>query len=217
MVDGFEWDHSRSDRTGIFESVYCEGKAVSDLESIALFHIDRGARVLFTRLDAVMFDRLSKSTQSKLQYNKISHTAYLNVQDQETKDLGIGIVCAGTSDMRIAAEVKDTLYFYGIEAELYSDIGVAGIWRLFDRLESIKKKRLLIALAGMEGAIFSVLSGLVSAPVIAVPTSVGYGVNEGGNNALTSALGSCSDGVLTTNIDNGYGAAIAAIKILHIK
>ena len=103
--------------------------------------------------------------------------------------------------------------FNGFDAPIYADLGVAGLWRLMEKIEEIRQYKIIIALAGMEGALFSVLAGLVQAPVIAVPTSVGYGVSANGKTALGSALSSCAPGILTMNIDNGFGAAIAAIKI----
>jgi len=124
-------------------------------------------------------------------------------------------VTAGTSDLRVAKEAQRTLNFNGFDAPIYADIGVAGLWRLLDKIEDIQQHKIIIALAGMEGALFSVLAGLVRAPIIAVPTSVGYGISSGGKVALDSALASCSPGILTVNIDNGFGAANAAIKIMQ--
>ena len=128
---------------------------------------------------------------------------------------GIGIVAAGTSDLPIAAEAARTLAFLGFDAPVIADVGVAGLWRLMRRLDEIRAHRVVIAVAGMEGALFSVLAGLIDAPVIAVPASVGYGVSAGGMAALHSALASCAPGVLTVNIDNGFGAAVAAVKMVN--
>ena len=130
-------------------------------------------------------------------------------------DSGIGIVAAGTSDLPVAREAARTLEFSGHRAEIVADVGVAGLWRLTDRLDQLRRCRVLIAVAGMEGALFSVLAGLVPAPVIAVPTSVGYGVATGGKAALFAALASCAPGLVVVNIDNGFGAAVAALKILR--
>ena len=117
--------------------------------------------------------------------------------------------------MRVATEARETLRFNGFQPSLISDVGVAGLWRLLDRIDEIRQASVVIAVAGMEGALFSVLGGLISAPIIAVPTSVGYGVSRDGKTALTSALASCAPGIVTVNIDNGFGAAVAAIKMLH--
>jgi NCAIR mutase (PurE)-related protein len=129
---------------------------------------------------------------------------------------GIGIVAAGTSDLPVAREAARTLAFAGHHAEIIADVGVAGLWRLLGCLDALRQCRVLIAVAGMEGALFSVLAGLVKAPVIAVPTSVGYGIAEGGKAALYAALASCAPGLVVVNIDNGFGAAAAAIKMLRL-
>jgi len=129
---------------------------------------------------------------------------------------GVGIVCAGTSDMGVAIEAQRALAFHGVSATLIGDVGVAGLWRLFDRLDEITSWRAAIVVAGMEGALFSVVAGQVPGLVIAVPTSIGYGVAAGGMAALHSALASCAPGVVVVNIDNGFGAACAALKMLRV-
>jgi NCAIR mutase (PurE)-related protein len=127
----------------------------------------------------------------------------------------VAIVAGGTSDAAVAREAARTLAFEGEEATLVLDVGVAGLWRLTERLDAIRTHRVIIAVAGMEGAIFSVLTGLVAAPVLAVPVSVGYGVGAGGQVALNAALASCASGLSVLNIDNGFGAAHAALRILN--
>ena len=129
---------------------------------------------------------------------------------------GIGIVTAGTSDLGVAGEAARTLAFHGYAAPIIADVGVAGLWRLLERLEEIRRLRVIIAVAGMEGALFSVLAGLVAAPVIALPSSVGYGVATGGRVALEAALASCAPGLTVVNIDNGFGAACAAIGMMKL-
>jgi NCAIR mutase (PurE)-related protein len=126
----------------------------------------------------------------------------------------VAIVAGGTSDARVAREASRTLAFEGEEATLVVDVGVAGLWRLMERIDEIRRHRVVIAVAGMEGALFSVLGGLVASPVVAVPTSVGYGVGAGGQTALNAALASCASGLTVVNIDNGFGAAHAALRIL---
>jgi hypothetical protein len=125
------------------------------------------------------------------------------------------VVCAGTSDLPVAREAARTLHFAGYDAPVIADVGVAGLWRLMQRIDEIRSFEVVIAVAGMEGALFSVLAGLVDAPVIAVPTSVGYGVAHGGHAALHSALASCATGIVAVNIDNGFGAAGAALRLLR--
>jgi NCAIR mutase (PurE)-related protein len=129
---------------------------------------------------------------------------------------GVGIVCAGTSDLAVGVEAQRALAFHGVQAPLIGDVGVAGLWRFLDHLEQIAAWRIVIVVAGMEGALFSVAAGQVRGLVIAVPTSVGYGVATGGTTALHSALASCAPGVVTVNIDNGFGAACAALKLLRV-
>jgi NCAIR mutase (PurE)-related protein len=127
----------------------------------------------------------------------------------------VAIVTAGTSDMAVAAEAMRTLAFAGEASERHVDLGVAGLWRILERREHLATFPIIIVIAGMEGSLFSVLGGLVGSVVIAVPTAVGYGATAGGRVALASALGGCAPGLLTVNIDNGYGAASAALRILN--
>lgn len=216
-MSNFIWDDQRAARTGIAETVLCDGKNSDDLIQIIKYHCGRKEPVLLTRLSDASWSAIPAELKKALLYNADARTAIINPSKKESKKAGIGIVCAGTSDISIAREAQETLCFYGYEAPIIADVGVAGLWRLMSKLEELKRHDLLIAVAGMEGALFSVLPGLVSAPVIAVPSSIGYGVNAGGVNALNSALGSCAPGVVTVNIDNGYGAAIAAIKMMKLR
>jgi NCAIR mutase (PurE)-related protein len=126
----------------------------------------------------------------------------------------IAVVCAGTSDLRVATESVRTLAFAGETATLFVDVGVAGLWRLMEQLDDIRRHRVIVAVAGMEGALFSVLTGLVASAVVAVPTSVGYGVSAGGRVALEAALACCASGLAVVNIDNGFGAAHFALRML---
>lgn len=200
-------DWERPQRTGLPEAVQCESKSP---EQIAAILEAAGERTLFlTRLSPEKRAVLS----SALSYHAVSRTAVWGAIPALTRT-GAVVVAAGTSDMPVAEEARQTLRFHGLDAPLLADIGVAGLWRLLARVDEIRQHRVVIAVAGMEGALFTVLAGLVAAPVIAVPASVGYGVASGGHAALTSALASCSPGVVTVNIDNGYGAACAALRIL---
>jgi pyridinium-3,5-biscarboxylic acid mononucleotide synthase len=214
-IGWFEIDWDRERRTGIPEVVLCASKSVSQIEAILSAAADAGRRLLFTRLEPAVFEILSAGSHTRLNYDPVSRTAWYGptVADADLKP-GIGIVAAGTSDLPVAAEAARTLAFLGFQAPVIADVGVAGLWRLMRRLDEIRTHRVVIAMAGMEGALFSVLAGLIDAPVIAVPTSVGYGVSAGGMAALHSALASCAPGLLTVNIDNGFGAAVAAVKII---
>jgi pyridinium-3,5-biscarboxylic acid mononucleotide synthase len=202
-------DWQREARTGNTEAVLCDTKTLAQIAAILTTARAKGRRLLLTRLDADSFAALP---DVGMDYDPISRTAILG--DCFTTLPGIGIVAAGTSDLSIATEAARTLAFHGYGAPITADVGVAGLHRLLDRLEELRRHRVLIAVAGMEGALFSVLAGLVAAPVIAVPTPHGYGVAEGGHLALHSALGSCSPGISVVNIGNGFGAACAAIRIL---
>ena len=214
-MDNFIWDKERKSRTGVAEAVFCSHKSNSDLQAIIRFNIEQKSSVLLTRLQEQQWLALPDEIKPSLDYDACSETAILNPPAIMIPSGDICIVTAGTSDISVATEAQRTLAFNGYQAPIISDVGVAGLWRLMDKIEHIREYKIIIALAGMEGALFSVLAGLVSSPIIAVPTSVGYGVSEGGKTALESALGSCSPGILTVNIDNGFGAANAAIKIIN--
>ena len=178
----------------------------------AIIAASAGRRLLLTRLSATVHQALAAETRELLDYDLLSGTAVLG-ERIALVDSGIGIVAAGTSDLPVAREAARTLAFSGYRAEIIVDVGITGLWRLMERLDVLCQCRVLIAVAGMEGALFSVLAGLVRAPVIAVPTSVGYGVAEGGKAALHAALASCAPGLVVVNVDNGFGAAAAALKM----
>ena len=216
MTD-FEIDWERERRTGVPEAVLCSFKSASQIEAILAAAVTADRRLLFTRLDPAVIAALGPESRTRLgNYDPLSRTAWYgpSIAEADLKP-GVGIVAAGTSDLPVASEAARTLAFLGFQAPVIADVGVAGLWRLMRRLDEIRAHRVVIAVAGMEGALFSVLAGLIDAPVIAVPASVGYGVSAGGMAALHSALASCAPGVLTVNIDNGFGAAVAAVKIIN--
>lgn len=219
-MNNFIWDEERTLRTGAAEAILCEGKTANDLIALVKHHLELTTPILLTRLTNQQWSQLSSQLTPELQaricYHASSKTAVINQRPPIHDDSSIGVVCAGTSDFPLAQEAKETLRFYGYKAPLICDVGVAGLWRLMGEIENIRKFKIIIAVAGMEGALFSVLAGLVKAPIIALPSPVGYGVNAGGITALNSALGSCSPGIVTVNIDNGFGAAISAIKIMNM-
>jgi pyridinium-3,5-biscarboxylic acid mononucleotide synthase len=209
-VKDFEIDWDRERRTRVVEALFCEGKSPTQIAEI--LGTAKGRRMLLTRLAAEVFDELPVELRSTLDYEPLSRTAILG--DPLPKlESGIGIVCAGTSDLPVALEVARTLAFHGHACTLIADVGVAGLWRLLRRLDEIRSFSVVIAIAGMEGALFSVLAGLVDSPIIAVPTSVGYGAAAGGQLALNAALAGCGPGLTTVNIDNGFGAACAASRM----
>jgi NCAIR mutase (PurE)-related protein len=206
-----DWDRER--RTGVPEVILCQAKTPTQIDAIIAASV--GRRLLLTRLSVAVYQALAFERRELLDYDPFSGTGVLG-EPLALTDSGIGIVAAGTSDLQVAREAARTLAFAGHRAEVIVDVGVAGLWRLMDRLDALSQCRVLIAVAGMEGALFSVLAGLVRAPVIAVPTSVGYGVAEGGRAALHAALASCAPGLVVVNIDNGFGAAAAALKMLRM-
>jgi NCAIR mutase (PurE)-related protein len=209
-------DFDRAARTGVPEAVLCEHKNADQIAAIAAAVTEARGRMMFTRLWPEMFAALPADLRQSLDYDRLSGTAFLGVTGPAPALIeGVGIVAAGVSDLPVAREAARTLAFLGYAAPLTADVGVAGLWRLTGQLEALRRHRLIIAVAGLEGALFSVLAGLVEAPVIAVATAVGYGVAAGGRVALDAALASCAPGVVAVNIDNGFGAAAAAVKIFR--
>ena len=215
MAHDLLFDFDRVDRIGLSEALYCAGKTPEQIESAVAELVNRDVRLLLTRLDELNYAQLSKPVQALLNYDPVSRTALVGPSPTPELPARIAIVTAGTSDLPIAREASRTLLFHGKSAEIMADLGVAGLWRLLERRAELATFPVIIAIAGMEGAFFSVLGGLVGNPIIAVPTSTGYGVTAGGHTALHAALGSCAPGVLVVNIDNGFGAACAALRILR--
>lgn len=205
-----DWDRER--RTGIAEALLCDGKSAAQIAAILESAADRA--MLLTRLDDAKHAALSAPLRARLDHDPLSRTAFFGAVPAPAQR-GPCVVCAGTSDLPVAREAARTLHFAGYDAPVIADVGVAGLWRLMQRIDEIRSFDVVIAVAGMEGALFSVLAGLVDAPVIAVPSSIGYGVAHGGHAALHSALASCATGVVAVNIDNGFGAALAAHRILQ--
>ncbi|AWB66102.1 circadian phase modifier CpmA [Saccharobesus litoralis] len=215
MNDAFIWDAERASRTGVAEAVFCQGKANGDLIAIIEHNLSQQRPLFMTRLSQEQWCALLEQQQSILDYDPHSQTAMANVKANSVDTKSVCIVCAGTSDLSVAKEAQRSLLFNGVTAPLIADVGVAGLWRLMDKIELIRQYKMIIAVAGMEGALFSVLAGLVTAPIVAVPSAVGYGVSAHGQAALSSALASCSPGIMTVNINNGFGAAACVVKTLR--
>ena len=210
----FRIDWDRGQRCGTSEAVLCDPKSAAQVDAIVVHAAELGRRLFLTRLSPRKLSRLSPRARELLDYDTVTRTAILGGLPPTQGERRVAIVCGGTSDLPVAGEAARTLAFAGEAATLLADVGVAGLWRLVDRIEEIRQHRVVIAVAGMEGALFSVLTGLVRGAVIAVPTSVGYGVAENGRTALNAALASCASGLAVVNIDNGFGAAHAALRIL---
>ncbi|WP_338667947.1 nickel pincer cofactor biosynthesis protein LarB [Pseudodesulfovibrio methanolicus] len=209
-----KFDLHRSLRNGFPEVVYGEGKTPEQVGEIFTRMGDQ-ANILATRVSREMADHVL-SVCPDAGYNAMGRTLTLARQPIVYREGEIAIVTAGTSDLSVAEEARVTCEMLGSRARITSDVGVAGIHRLLDRLDDIRKARVIIVIAGMEGALSSVIGGLVSQPIIAVPTSVGYGASFSGLSALLGMLTSCASGVTVVNIDNGFGAACAACKINNL-
>lgn len=203
-------DSHRAVRTGFAEVVYCENKADDFLVEIFSRLFSDNGEVMGTRCSEKQY-RLLKKRLPELTYDPISRIAKI---EKPQKRVGLIAVCtAGTADIAVAEECAQTAEFFGQNVERFYDIGVSGIHRLLSKVDRLQKANCVVAVAGMEGALASVIGGLVANPVIAVPTSVGYGANFHGLSALLTMINSCSNGVATVNIDNGFGAGFLASQV----
>lgn len=208
-------DHHRALRQGFPEVVYGAGKTPEQICAIAARIAERGDGVLVTRLPAGAAERLSNVLPS-VEINDMARTALLRGAAEPPRGVGtVAVVTAGTSDLPVAEEAAVTLGALGDCVSRITDVGVAGIHRVLGKRDELLSAAVVIVVAGMDGALPSVIGGLVRAPVIAVPTSVGYGASFGGIAALLTMLNSCAAGVTVVNIDNGFGAAVAASRITH--
>lgn len=209
-----KFDLHRALRNGFPEVIYGEGKTPEQVGEIFTRMGDH-SNILATRVSREMADHVL-SVCPDAEYNAMGRALTLAREPIAYREGEIAIVTAGTSDLSVAEEARVTCQMLGSRARITSDVGVAGIHRLLDRLDDIRKARVIIVIAGMEGALSSVIGGLVSQPIIAVPTSVGYGASFSGLSALLGMLTSCASGVTVVNIDNGFGAACAACKINNL-
>jgi NCAIR mutase (PurE)-related protein len=208
-------DHHRAIRQGFPEVVFGGGKTPEQIVAIAQRIAERGDGVLVTRIAEDAVPPLARALPG-IEHNAIGRTALLRPATQPPRAHGtLLIVTAGTSDLPVAEEAAVTADAMGCETERLTDVGVAGIHRLLARRELLEAARVIVVVAGMDGALASVVGGLVRVPVIAVPTSIGYGAAFQGLAPLLTMLNSCAAGVAVVNIDNGFGAAVAAARILH--
>lgn len=204
-------DHDRARRCGFPEVVFCQGKTPADAAAIATAIVARSGRVLLTRADPHHAAAVQRALPHAVWHER---ARCLTVANAEPAEQGhVAVVAAGTADLPVAEEAAVTLRFAGNRVATFTDIGVAGLHRLLARLDAIRSANAVVAVAGMEGALPSVLAGLLDRPVIAVPTSVGYGASFGGLAALLAMLNSCAAGVAVVNIDNGFGAGYLASLI----
>ncbi len=208
-------DNHRELRTGYPEVVFCEGKTPEQVSNIMEYMATQKVNILGTRASKEIYDAVRRIIP-RAEYNEPGRTiTYRQVETELTKT-SIAVLTAGTSDMPVAEEAAVTAEFFGNRVKRYFDVGVAGIHRLYNSLDEIRKARVIIVIAGMEGALPSIVGGLVDKPIIAVPTSVGYGASFNGLSALLGMLTSCASGVSVVNIDNGFGAAYMASMINKI-
>jgi NCAIR mutase (PurE)-related protein len=205
-------DNHREMRTGYPEIVYCAGKTIDQVKEIIRVMSARESNVIGTRATPEMYEAVKKITDEAVYY-PVARIISVQRKKPDYPDSSIAVITAGTSDMPVAEEASITAELLGNKVIRIYDAGVAGIHRLVDKLTEIRKCKVIIVIAGMEGALASVVGGLVDKPVIAVPTSVGYGANFGGISALLAMLTSCSSGVTVVNIDNGFGAGFSASMI----
>jgi pyridinium-3,5-biscarboxylic acid mononucleotide synthase len=211
----FDLDHDRSRRLGFPEVIYGGAKPVGLLVDILTEYQSKGQNALITKLQADKGETLLKQFPSAF-FDVISGCFLLQLNIDKPEAKKVAILSAGSSDQYVVNEAYYTFNLLKEPAARFTDIGVAGIHRLMARLDEIKEYKVIIVVAGFEGALPSVVGGLLNLPIIAVPTSTGYGVAAGGHTALHGMLSSCANGITVTNIDNGYGAAMAAYRILQL-
>jgi pyridinium-3,5-biscarboxylic acid mononucleotide synthase len=209
-------DHHRPVRTGMPEVIYAAGKTSDQVAGIFASLAASGVNVLATRSTQEQFDAV-RQVEARAVFHPVSRCITLNQSTAPQSTGAVGIICAGTSDLPVAEEARITAELMGNRVDLIADVGVAGLHRLLAQRLRLQEAAVLIVCAGMEGALPSVVGGLVSVPVIAVPTSVGYGASFGGLAALLGMLNSCSPNVSVVNIDNGFGAAYIATLINRSK
>ena len=217
----FDWE--REARIGLREAIWGEHKTAEQIAAILKQIAERQDLALVTRVsgekaDAVRALLVPQSLEQRLQWHDHARCLSFGGWPEPRQALGqVMVLGGGTSDRTVASEAQLALQCHGVSAELLLDVGVAGLHRLLSQLPRLRTFRVLIACAGMEGALPTVLAGLVPQPVIGVPVSVGYGVSAGGRTALDGMLASCAPGLTVVNIDNGYGAAMAALRILQLQ
>jgi len=207
-------DHHRQIRRGFPETIYCPGKTTEQIIEIFSSLAENGNNVLATRAEEHVFEALSETEKfPQARYEKMAKAVVLEQKKITPSKSAIPILTAGTADLPVAAEAKVTAEIMGQRTELICDVGVAGLHRLLGHTQKLQKANVIIVVAGMEGALASVVGGLVSCPVIAVPTSIGFGASFGGVSALLTMLNSCVAGVVVVNIDNGFSAGVTAALV----
>lgn len=205
-------DQHRNLRTGHPETIYCEGKTPEQVAAIIQIMKENNSNVLGTRASVEVYEKVREISPEAV-YHPLARIFVVKKKEERLSEKMIAVITAGTADIPVAEEAAITAETMGNQVDRIFDVGVAGIHRLFARLDRIRAANVIIVVAGMEGALASVVGGLVDKPVIAVPTSIGYGSNFGGVSALLTMLNSCASGVAVVNIDNGFGAGYLASNI----
>ncbi len=206
-------DYHRQIRNGYPEVIYCEGKAPEHVKGIVKSMLDHDAGIILATRVSPEAAAIIQSVAADAIYYPIPRLCIIQRQEVKKREGTVAVCTGGTADIKVAEEAAITCELYGNTVDRIYDVGVAGLHRLLDKLEQVRRANVIIAVAGMEGALASVIGGLTDKPVIAVPTSVGYGANFGGLSALLSMLNSCASGVGVVNIDNGFGAGYLAAMI----
>jgi hypothetical protein len=209
-------DNHRSLRTGYPEVIFGQNKTPDQVEGIVKYMLNHDNNILVTRTSYEVYEKIKRIT-TDAEFNEMARTITIRKVSREKPKTHIAVVSAGTSDMAVSEEACITAEIFDNEVRRYHDVGVAGIHRFYDNVGEIRKARVVVVVAGMEGALPSIVGGMVDKPVIAVPTSVGYGANFGGLSALLGMLTSCASGVSVVNIDNGFGAGYLASMINKLK
>ena len=209
-------DHHRQVRTGYPEVIYCAGKTPQQVQEIFQAMLERENNIIATRADREVYEQVAAAVP-EVEYHQTARIITYTHHEPVVARTSVSVVTAGTSDMPVAEEAAVTAAFFGNPVKRFYDVGVAGIHRLQKNIEDIARARVVVVIAGMEGALPSVVGGLVDVPVLAVPTSIGYGANFQGLSALLGMLTSCASGVSVVNIDNGFGAGYMASMINQLK
>ena len=208
------FDFQRRERLGLIEAIWGQDKSIDQLKRVTENVLSKNEVVFITRINSEKANNLLNLFDNARFYEEAKCLIIGENQNKLNTNKKVAIISGGSSDLPVTLEAKIALEIYGVNCQTFIDVGVAGLHRLIGQLEEIKKYDVLIVCAGMEGALATVVGGLLAQPIIAVPVSVGYGVSKNGKSALNSMLSSCSPGIAVMNIDNGYGAAMAALRII---
>jgi len=209
-----KFDFQRRERIGLIEAIWGQDKSIDQLERLCGNVLSKNEVVFITRINSEKANYLLDLHDDARFYEKANCLIIGKNQNKLNTNKKVAIISGGSSDLAVTLEAQLALKIYGVYFQSFIDVGVAGLHRLMSQLEEINKYDVLIVCAGMEGALATVVGGLMAQPIIAVPVSVGYGVSKDGKTALNSMLSSCSPGIAVMNIDNGYGAAMAALRII---